>query len=151
MGSASHGLGMTGHWCSHRARLVMRVREDEVTAAAVRRSLKRQGPFPAPVTTAVRCIPAPSGTVFTQRADQLYLHLLHWPFGHVHLPDMAGKVGFARFLHDGSEVRRSEIDPEQQAMNTIPGGQPPGTLTLNLPTAQPPVAVPVIELFLTEE
>src|SRR5699024_1451019 len=83
--------------------------------------------------------------------DWMYLHLLHWPFGHVHLPDMAGKVNFARFLHDGSEVRRSEIDPDQQAMNTIPGGQPPGTLTLNLPTAQPPVAVPVIELFLTEE
>jgi len=96
-------------------------------------------------------IPAPSGTVFTRRADRLYLHLLHWPFGHVHLPDMAGKVGFARFLHDGSQVRCSEIDPEQQAMNTIPGGQPPGTLTLNLPTAQPPVAVPVIELFLTTD
>src|SRR5699024_12419991 len=92
-------------------------------------------------------LPPPSPT---RRSSDL-LHLLHWPFGHVHLPDMAGKVGFARFLHDGSQVRCSEIDPDQKAMNTIPGGQPPGTLTLNLPTAQPPVAVPVIELFLTTD
>src|SRR5699024_9396822 len=96
-------------------------------------------------------IPAPSGTVFTRRAERLCLHLLHRPFGPVHLPGTAGQVGLARFRHDGSEVRRSEIDPEQKAMNTIPGGQPPGTLMLNLPTAQPPVAVPVIELFLTKD
>ncbi len=92
---------------------------------------------------------APDGTVLTRRGDRLYLHLLHWPFGHVHLADLAGRVGFARFLHDGSQVRTTEIDPDQQAWNTIPGGQPPGTLTLELPTVAPAVAVPVVELFLT--
>lgn len=93
---------------------------------------------------------APSGTVLTRRGSRLYVHLLHWPFGHVHLPDLAGNVGFARFLHDGSQVATTQIDPDQQAMNMTPGGQPPGTLTLTLPTVRPEVAVPVVELFLED-
>lgn len=91
---------------------------------------------------------APSGTVLTQRGHRLYLHLFVWPFGHVHLPDLAGRVGFARFLHDGSEVRFHVIDAGQQAWNMTPGGQPPGTLTLEVPVTRPDVQVPVIELFL---
>ncbi len=91
---------------------------------------------------------APSGAVFTRRDDRLYLHLFTWPFGHVHLRDLAGKVRFARLLHDGSQLRTSEIAPDQQAWNTEPGGQPAGTLTLHLPTVRPEVAVPVIELYL---
>ncbi|WP_159621264.1 alpha-L-fucosidase [Ruania rhizosphaerae] len=94
---------------------------------------------------------APSGTVLTRRGDRLYLHLLTWPFGHVHLADLADKVSFARFLHDGSQVRASQIDPDQQAWNTEPGGQAPGTLTLHLPTTRPDVAIPVIELFLAPD
>ncbi|GGO67134.1 alpha-L-fucosidase [Microbacterium nanhaiense] len=94
---------------------------------------------------------APFGTRFTRRGDRLYLHLFHWPFGHVHLPDLAGRVGFARFLHDGSEIRTSAIDPDQQAWNTTPGGQPAGTLTLHLPVTRPDVLVPTIELFLAED
>lgn len=93
-------------------------------------------------------IPAPPGTVLTRREDRLYLHLLVWPFGHLHLRDMADKVRYARFLHDGSEVQRSRIEPGQQAWNTTPGGQPPGTLTLHLPVQRPQVEVPVIELIL---
>lgn len=92
--------------------------------------------------------PAPSGTVLTQNGDRLYLHLLTWPFGHIHLHDLADRVAFARFLHDGSEVRTSRIDPDQQAWNTEPGGQPAGTLTVHLPTLRPDVAIPVIELLL---
>lgn len=96
-------------------------------------------------------LPAPGGTVLTRRAERLYLHLLAWPFGHLHLPGLAPSVRYARFLHDGSEVRRSEIDPAQQAWNTVPGGQPAGTLTLHLPTQRPAVEVPVIELVLTTD
>lgn len=91
---------------------------------------------------------APSGTVLTQNGDRLYVHLLTWPFGHVHLGDLADRVAFARFLHDGSEVRTSRIDPGQKAWNTEPGGQPAGTLTIHLPTIRPDVAIPVIELLL---
>jgi len=41
------------------------------------------------------------------------------------------------------------IDPDQPAQNTTMQGRP-GTLTLELPVQRPPVAVPVIELFLKE-
>jgi alpha-L-fucosidase len=90
----------------------------------------------------------PPGVVLTQRADRLYLHLFAWPFGHLHLRGLADRVRYAQLLHDASEIRTTRIDPDQQAWNTTPGGQPPGTLTLNLPAARPDVAVPVIELFL---
>ncbi|WP_022868757.1 alpha-L-fucosidase [Schaalia vaccimaxillae] len=93
---------------------------------------------------------APEGTVLTRKADRLYVHLLHWPFGHLHLPGLQGKVRFARLLNDGSEIRTYHLPPEAEALTTEPGGQPEGTLTLVLPVRKPDVLVPVIELFLNE-
>ncbi len=93
---------------------------------------------------------APAGTVYTQRGDRLYLHLLTWPFEHVHLPDLAGKVAYAQLLNDASEVHFREIPPGTRAQNTGLGGQPAGTLTLTLPIVRPDVAVPVVELFLRD-
>ncbi|HLS15999.1 MAG TPA: alpha-L-fucosidase [Beutenbergiaceae bacterium] len=93
-------------------------------------------------------VPAPPGTMVTQRGDRLYVHLLAWPFGHLHLPGLAGKVSFARLLHDGSEIICEQIQSDQQAWNTTPGGQPPGTLTLQIPVRRPDVELPVIELRL---
>ncbi|HET7559963.1 MAG TPA: alpha-L-fucosidase, partial [Limnochordia bacterium] len=57
-----------------------------------------------------------------------------WPFRHVHLDGLAGKVAYSQFLHDASEIRYRE-------------GQD-GALTLDLPVQKPDVAVPVVELFL---
>jgi alpha-L-fucosidase len=85
---------------------------------------------------------------YTQRDGRLYLHLFAWPFETVHLPDLAGRVEHAQFLHDGSEIHMDEPDPSRPAYATTPGGQPAGTLTLELPVRRPEVAVPVIELFL---
>ncbi|HST80596.1 MAG TPA: alpha-L-fucosidase [Kineosporiaceae bacterium] len=85
---------------------------------------------------------------YTQRGDRLYLHLFAWPFETVHLPGLAGKVEHAQFLNDASEVRWEDADPDREAYATTAGGQPIGTLTLELPVRQPEVAVPVIELFL---
>lgn len=96
-------------------------------------------------------VAAPSNVVYTQRGNRLYAHLLDWPFGLIHLPGLADRVQFARFLHDGSEVLRRDIPPEQEAFNMVPAGTEPGTLTLELPVQRPPVALPVIELFLKEE
>ncbi|MBL1113052.1 alpha-L-fucosidase [Streptomyces sp. 110] len=93
---------------------------------------------------------APVDTRYTQRGNRLYLHLFTWPFGHVHLPDLAGKVEYAQLLHDASEIKYREIDPSIKAQNTGLGGQPPGTLTLTLPVVRPDVAVPVVELFLRQ-
>jgi len=85
---------------------------------------------------------------YTQRGDRLYLHLFAWPFETVHLSGLAGKVRYAQFLHDGSEVQQEVSDPNQQAYATSPEAGPPGSLTLRLPVRQPAVEVPVIEIFL---
>jgi alpha-L-fucosidase len=66
----------------------------------------------------------------------------------VHLPGLAGRVQYAQLLSDASEIRLLEPDPDRAAENTQPGGQPAGTLSLELPVRRPDVAVPVIELFL---
>ena len=51
-------------------------------------------------------ITAPADCRYTQSADgsRLYLHLFAYPFAHLRLPGMAGKVEYAQFLHDGSEL-----------------------------------------------
>jgi alpha-L-fucosidase len=85
---------------------------------------------------------------YTQRGDRLYLHLFAWPFEKLHLPGLADRVAYAQFLHDGSEVRPGEPDPDGEPYATRPGAQPAGTLTLELPVRRPDVAIPVIELFL---
>lgn len=85
---------------------------------------------------------------YTQRADRLYLHLFAWPFEHVHLPGLAGRVRYAQLLDDASEIFFASSDPDAPAHNTAMGGQPSGTCTLTLPTRRPAVAVPVVELFL---
>ncbi len=86
----------------------------------------------------------------TQRGNRLYLHLFSWPLRHVHLDGLAGRVEYAQFLNDASEVKRIVNDPHQQAQNTTMAGDA-GSLTLELPI-QPPadVLVPVIELFLRD-
>lgn len=70
---------------------------------------------------------------YTQRGNRLYLHLFAWPFRHVHLTELAGKLEYAQLLNDASEIRFEEKD---------------GLVTLTLPVQQPKVAVPVVELFL---
>jgi alpha-L-fucosidase len=79
---------------------------------------------------------------FTQRGDRLYLHLFTWPFKHIFLDGLAGRVAYAQLLNDASEVKMSEQPlPE--------GGDGARTLRLELPVQQPDVLVPVVELFLT--
>ncbi len=89
----------------------------------------------------------PPDSRYTQNGRRLYLHLFSWPFKHVHLDGLAGQVEYAQLLNDGSEVKMLAVDPNQPAQNTTMQGRP-GTLTLELPVQKPPVAVPVIELFL---
>ncbi len=90
----------------------------------------------------------PTDVRYTQRGDRLYAHLFAWPFGSLHLPGLAGRVDYAQLLCDGSEIRMRVIEPGTGAQNTIQGGQPAATLTLDLPVRRPDAAVPVIELFL---
>jgi len=92
---------------------------------------------------------APADCRYTQRGNRLYLHVFAWPFRHLHLPGVVGKVEYAQFLHDGSEIEMQVIESEQLAQNMTLGGLPAGTLTLVLPVQPPAVDVPVIELFLS--
>ena len=39
---------------------------------------------------------------FTQNGDHLYLHLFAWPFRHVHLDNLAGRVEYGQLLNDAS-------------------------------------------------
>lgn len=84
---------------------------------------------------------------FTQSEDgrRLYLHLFAYPFGHVLLPGLAGRVEYAQFLHDGSEIRMTEgrVDHFSEG-----AAQSEGLLVLVLPAVKPDMLVPVIELFL---
>ena len=79
----------------------------------------------------------------TQNGNKLYMHIFAWPFRHLHLPGLAGKAKYARFLHDGSEVpiQGSEWETNQLQLK-------PGELLLFLPVKKPLVVVPVIELWL---
>ncbi|GAA1717802.1 alpha-L-fucosidase [Brachybacterium phenoliresistens] len=92
---------------------------------------------------------APEGTLLTQRGDRLYVHLTTWPMQHVHISGLAGKVRFARLLHDGSEVAHTTIDPEQKAWNTTVGGLGADVVTFTLPIMRPDVLLPVLEIRLT--
>jgi alpha-L-fucosidase len=90
----------------------------------------------------------PREGVYTRRGRKLYLHLLTWPLGFVHLPGLAGKVTYARLLDDGSWLRTTAADPTQKAVNMTPAGEAEGTLTVHLPVRRPDVLVPVVELTL---
>lgn len=86
---------------------------------------------------------APRDCRLTQNGNRLYLHVFAWPFRHIRLPEMASKVRYARFLHDGSEVPIEGTAWETDQMNLKPD-----ELVLFLPVKKPQVIIPVIELEL---
>ena len=62
----------------------------------------------------------------------------------------AGRPGrYAQLLHDASAIPFRCLGPRQEAFATAPPGQPPGTLTLELPVRQPEVEIPVVKFFFT--
>ena len=90
---------------------------------------------------------APNGVKYTQSEDgkRLYVHLMEYPFKFLELNGLAGKVDYAQFLHDGSELLFFEGGNHHNE-----DGRPVADdlLVLQLPPVKPPVIVPVIELFL---
>ena len=79
---------------------------------------------------------APRGTRLTQSEDgsRLYIHLLEYPFKFLEMENLAGKIEYAQFLHDGSEVRYINKG-ENDVVFSIPG-------------IKPDCVVPVIEVIL---
>ena len=80
---------------------------------------------------------APIDCRLTQPVDdekRLYVHLLAYPFRFLILPKMAGKVRYAQFLHDASELLFEDLEN--------------GDVRIQLPPIKPDMIVPVVELFL---
>ncbi len=81
---------------------------------------------------------APQNGKYTQNGKRLYVHIYAWPFKHLHLDGLAGKVEYAQLLNDASQVKMAK--PKD--------GNTEDVLTLELPVCKPDVVVPVVELFL---
>ncbi|MBG6240017.1 alpha-L-fucosidase [Mycetocola sp. CAN_C7] len=93
----------------------------------------------------------PTDIRYTQNGDRLYVHVFAWPFVHLHLPGLGGRVRYAQLLADGSEVpfQVHLPDHDQPNQHTQPVGLGRDTVTLHLPVRAPNTPVPVIEIFLT--
>ncbi|MBQ1945707.1 MAG: alpha-L-fucosidase [Clostridia bacterium] len=90
---------------------------------------------------------APGGCCLTQSEDgkRLYVHLFQYPFAYLELPGFAGKVDYAQFLHDGSELKFSEREVKHFSEGRT---EAEDLLVIELPVPGPRQIVPVIELFL---
>lgn len=90
---------------------------------------------------------APSSCRYTQSEDgkRLYIHLFDYPFEFLEIRGLAGRVEYAQFLHDASEIRYTEGGSEHYSEGRAEGED---LLVFNLPVVKPNVTVPVIEVFL---
>ena len=97
------------------------------------------------------CTQAPEGIktpqdcrlTYNPQTRRLYVHILAWPYKHLHLYGLAGKVEYAQLLNDGSEVGMG-----MDAWHTSQLGTGKDVLSLTLPQQRPAVTVPVVELFM---
>ncbi|MBV8254040.1 MAG: alpha-L-fucosidase [Chitinophaga sp.] len=87
-------------------------------------------------TQAPADIQRPDNALLTYNPDtkRLYVHLLDYPLQRFELPGMKGKIKYAQFLHDGSEIKMRNTNK--------------GDVALDLPVLKPNVEIPVIELIL---
>lgn len=90
---------------------------------------------------------APADCRFTQSEDgkRLYLHLYAYPFAHVQLHGLAGKVAYIQFLHDASELRFTEGKVDHFSEGAAVSED---LLVIELPHVKPDMIVPVVEIFL---
>ena len=94
----------------------------------------------------------PRGSLLTYNPDKkrLYVHLLDWPYKHLHLEGKAYKdrVEYAQLLHDASEVKLRGPEPWQAKHASNIGLDASTTLTVELPQIQPNTEIPVVEVYL---
>jgi len=90
---------------------------------------------------------APADCRLTQSEDgkRLYVHLFAYPFAHLQLKGFAGKVEYAQFLHDASELKFTEGKVDHFSEGAAVSQD---LLVIELPPVKPETPVPVIELFL---
>ncbi|MGJ1203351.1 alpha-L-fucosidase [Sphingobacterium lactis] len=84
---------------------------------------------------------------YNPETKRLYVHLLQYPYKTLYLPNFKGKVKYAQFLHDNSEIKyTSRSGAEPGGHMTITAGE--NDLIVDLPVVRPQVEIPVIELVL---
>ncbi|MBW8334398.1 MAG: alpha-L-fucosidase [Prolixibacteraceae bacterium] len=88
---------------------------------------------------------APENSLLTYnpKTNRLYIHLLDYPLQNFNLPDYAGKIKYAQFLHDASEIKITA-----RYGHGMQEGENPTDINLSLPVTKPNVEIPVIELIL---
>jgi alpha-L-fucosidase len=97
-------------------------------------------------TQAPSLFAAPENCLLTYhpQRNRLYVHLLDYPMKWLTLRGYAGKVTYAQFLHDGSEIKFGE--PRHNV--THQEVRRKEDLILILPVVKPDTEIPVIEIFL---
>jgi alpha-L-fucosidase len=90
--------------------------------------------------------PVPQDCRLTQNGNKLFIHIYAWPFKALKLAGLAGKVEYARFLHDGSEIPLGAPVWESEQLQLTKED-----MILWLPVKKPTVIVPVVELTLKTE
>ena len=90
----------------------------------------------------------PENTLMTYNpgTNRLYIHLLDYPMKWFTMKGFGGKVKYARFLHDGSELKFGEPRHNVTHQETLAEED----VILILPVVKPNVEIPVIELILEE-
>ena len=90
----------------------------------------------------------PTGCALTQSNDgkRVYVHLIEYPVGGIHIKGVYDKVDYAQFLHDGSEIHFSKKQSGRAGDVTIKTDE--NELIIEIPRLRPETVVPVIELFL---
>lgn len=89
---------------------------------------------------------APRDCRLTQSQDgkRLYLHIMNYPFRAIQMDCLLGKVDYAQFLHDGSEVQYVEKVFQDEGDCKVNKD----SFVFRLPVVPPETEVPVIEIFL---
>lgn len=92
---------------------------------------------------------APENTLLTYNPEtkRLYINLLDYPVERLLLEGYAGKVKYAQFLHDRSELKFGEAPFSITYQEELKEED----LSLELPVIKPDVEIPVIELILDED
>ena len=89
----------------------------------------------------------PDGCKLTQSEDgkRIYIHLIEYPLNFLALEGFEDKIEYAQFLHDSSEILITKKRVKEMGDET---GQEKEVIFLKIPSLQPKVTIPVIELFL---
>ena len=90
---------------------------------------------------------APRGTRLTQSNDgkRLYIHILEYPYKFLEMRGLAGRIEYAQFLHDASELLFHE-----GKVNHFSAGRTEADdlVVFSLPEVKPDIIDPVIEVIL---